>query len=159
MYIPICETDRQSRFNAWDRVLSAGALGWPWGMGRGGRWEGGSGWGTHVHPWLIHVMYGKNTLQHCKVISLHLNKFFIKIWEKEPGLTQSGMASREGPAHPRIWTMGKGLPSGRTWALWKEGFLRALFFYRHILFLKLKFSWLTVLCQPLLYGKVTQLYT
>ena len=20
-----------------------------------GRWEGGSGWGTHVHPWLIHV--------------------------------------------------------------------------------------------------------
>ena len=24
-------------------------------MGWGGRWEGGSGWGTHVHPWLIHV--------------------------------------------------------------------------------------------------------
>ena len=22
--------------------------------------EGGSGWGTHVHPWLIHVNYGKN---------------------------------------------------------------------------------------------------
>ena len=21
----------------------------------GGRWVGGSGWGTHVHPWLIHV--------------------------------------------------------------------------------------------------------
>ena len=21
----------------------------------GGRWEGGSGWGTHVHPWQIHV--------------------------------------------------------------------------------------------------------
>ena len=20
-----------------------------------GRWEGGSGWGTHVHPWWIHV--------------------------------------------------------------------------------------------------------
>ena len=20
-----------------------------------GRWEGGSAWGTHVHPWLIHV--------------------------------------------------------------------------------------------------------
>ena len=20
-----------------------------------GRWEGGSGWGTHVKPWLIHV--------------------------------------------------------------------------------------------------------
>ena len=21
-----------------------------------GRWEGGSRWGTHVHPWLIHVI-------------------------------------------------------------------------------------------------------
>ena len=23
--------------------------------GMGIRWEGGSGWGTHVNPWLIHV--------------------------------------------------------------------------------------------------------
>ena len=30
------------------------------GMGRGGRWEGGSGWGTHVHPWLIHVNVWEN---------------------------------------------------------------------------------------------------
>ena len=27
MYITICETDRQSRFNTWGRVLRAGALG------------------------------------------------------------------------------------------------------------------------------------
>ena len=26
----------------------------------GGRGEGGSGWGTHVHPWLIHVDVWKN---------------------------------------------------------------------------------------------------
>ena len=38
--ILICEIDCQSRFNAWDRVLRAGALGWPWGMGWGGRWDG-----------------------------------------------------------------------------------------------------------------------
>ena len=37
------------------KVLGAGALGWPRGIGWGGRWEGGSGWGTHVNPWLIHV--------------------------------------------------------------------------------------------------------
>ena len=37
------------------QVLGAGALGRPRGMGWGGRWEGGSGWGTHVTPWLIHV--------------------------------------------------------------------------------------------------------
>ena len=40
MYIIICEIDHQSRFNAWDRVLRAGALGRPWRMGWGGRWEG-----------------------------------------------------------------------------------------------------------------------
>ena len=36
-------------------MLRAGALGRPKGMGWGGRWEGGSRWGTHVHPWQIHV--------------------------------------------------------------------------------------------------------
>ena len=32
----------------------------PRGMGWGGRWEGGSGWGTHVHPWLIHISVWQN---------------------------------------------------------------------------------------------------
>ena len=72
MYITICGIDRQSRFDAWDRALRAGALGWPWGMGWGGRREGGSGWGAHVHPWLIHVNVWQNPPQYCKVISLQL---------------------------------------------------------------------------------------
>ena len=29
-------------------------------MGWGGRWEGGSGWGTHVHPWQIQVNVRQN---------------------------------------------------------------------------------------------------
>ena len=29
---------------------------------------GGSGWGTHVHPWLIHVNVWQKPLQYCKVI-------------------------------------------------------------------------------------------
>ena len=33
-------------------------------------WEGGSGWGTHVHPWLIHVSVWQKPPQYCKVISL-----------------------------------------------------------------------------------------
>ena len=32
--------------------------------------EGGSGWGTHVHPWLIHVNVWQKPPQYCKVISL-----------------------------------------------------------------------------------------
>ena len=79
MYITICETDRQSRFDAWDRAFRAGALGWPWEMGWEGRWEEGSGWGTHVHPWLIYVNGWQKPLQYCEVISLQLNKFLKNV--------------------------------------------------------------------------------
>ena len=48
-------------------------------MGWGGRWEGGSGWGTHVNLWLIHVNVWQKPLQYCKVISPQL----IKINEKK----------------------------------------------------------------------------
>ena len=40
---------------------------------------GGSGWGIHVTPWLIHVNVWQNPLQSCEVISLQL----IKINEKK----------------------------------------------------------------------------
>ena len=65
------------------QVLRAGALGRPRGMGWGGRWEGGSGWGTHVNPWLIHVNVWQKPLQYCKVISLQLIKMNEKIKRKE----------------------------------------------------------------------------
>ena len=43
-----------------------------------GRWEGVSGWGADVHPWLIHVNVWQKPLQYCKVISLQLNKLIKK---------------------------------------------------------------------------------
>ena len=52
------------------QVLRPAALGRPRGSGWRGRWEGGSGWGTHVNPWLIHVNVWQKPLQYCKVISL-----------------------------------------------------------------------------------------
>ena len=61
------------------QMLRAGALGRPRGMGWRGRWDGGSGWGTHVNPCLIHVNVWQKPLQYCKVISLQL----IKINEKK----------------------------------------------------------------------------
>ena len=61
------------------QVLRAGALGRPRGTGWRGRWEGGSGWGIHVNPWLIYINVRQKPLQYCKVISLQL----IKINEKE----------------------------------------------------------------------------
>ena len=52
----------------------------PRGIGWRGRWEGGSGWGTHVNPWLIHVNVWQKPLQYCKVISLQLKK---NKWKKK----------------------------------------------------------------------------
>ena len=37
------------------QVFGPGALGRPRGIAWRGMWEGGSGWGIHVNPWLIHV--------------------------------------------------------------------------------------------------------
>ena len=48
-----------------------GALGWPRGMVCGGRQEGGSGWGTRVHPWQMHVDVWQNQYN---IIKLKINK-------------------------------------------------------------------------------------
>ena len=60
-------------------VLGPDALGRPRGIGWRARWDGGSGWGIHVTPWLIHVNVWQNPLKCCEVISLQL----IKINEKK----------------------------------------------------------------------------
>ena len=56
MYIIIYEIDLQP---VQVRCVRQGAQGWCTGMtqrdGMGREVGGGSGWGTHVHPWLIHV--------------------------------------------------------------------------------------------------------
>ena len=44
-----------SQIGCMRQVLGPGALGRPRGIGWRGRWEGISGWGTHVDQWLIHV--------------------------------------------------------------------------------------------------------
>ena len=75
------------------QVLRAGVLGRPRGMGWGGRWEGVSGWGTHVNPWLIHVNVWQKPLQYCKVISLQL----IKINEKISKMTEDWKKNNKGP--------------------------------------------------------------
>ena len=80
---------KQVYYQGWNRssaqvacmrqVLGPGALGRPRGIGWWGRREGGSGWGTHVNPWLIHVNVWQKPLQYCKVIGLPLIKINEKI--------------------------------------------------------------------------------
>ena len=60
MYTAICEIDDQSKFDAWNRALKAGALGQPegWdeeGGGRGVQDEGH----MYTHGWFM-SMYGKS---------------------------------------------------------------------------------------------------
>ena len=85
MYITKCETDRQSRLDAWDKC--SGLVHWEDPEGWGGRWEGGFGWGTHVNLWLIHVNVWQKPLQYCKVISLQLIKINEKIKIKSRDIT------------------------------------------------------------------------
>ena len=54
------------------QAFRAGTLGRSIGMGWGGMQEGGSEWGTHVNPRLIHVNVWQKPPQYCKVISLEL---------------------------------------------------------------------------------------
>ena len=56
----IYETSCQSRFDERYWMLEAGALGRLRGMVQGGRREEGSGWGTRVYLWWIHVDIWQN---------------------------------------------------------------------------------------------------
>ena len=59
-----------------------------WEVGRG------SGWGTHVNPWLIHVNVWQKPLQYCKVISLQLIKIiggkkrYLACWNQKKKKTE-----------------------------------------------------------------------
>ena len=62
---------------------------WTWCSGKTqrdrveGMWKGGSGWGIHIYPWLIHVNVWQKPLQYCKVISLQLIKKRTQIEKKQ----------------------------------------------------------------------------
>ena len=87
MYIIIYEMNHQSRFNAWDRVLRAGALGWPRGMEWGGRWGGGFRMGNTCTPGADLCQCTAKPLHYCKVISLQLK--WINFQKKEGWWTKT----------------------------------------------------------------------
>ena len=85
------------------QVLGASALGRPRGIGWGGRWEGGSGWGTHINPWLIHVNVWQKPLQYCKVISLQLIKINGEKKKKKVIATHSSVLVWRLPMDREAW--------------------------------------------------------
>ena len=61
------------------QVLGAGHWDDPEGWDGEGGGRRGSGWGTHVNPWLILVSVWRKPLQNCKEISLQLIKIIGEI--------------------------------------------------------------------------------
>ena len=61
------------------QALGPGALGRPRGIGWRGRWEGGSGWGTHVNPWLFNFNVWPNPLQYKKFKKKRKEKASLKV--------------------------------------------------------------------------------
>ena len=53
--IETCILSRVKQITSPGWMHETSAQGWCAGKGWRGRQEGGSGWGTHVNPWLIHV--------------------------------------------------------------------------------------------------------
>ena len=87
----IYETSHQSRFDARYWMLGAGALGRLRGMVWGGRREEGSGWGTHVYLWQIHVDIWQNQYNIVKI------KNKIKLKKKEMLINFPSSTGCEGP--------------------------------------------------------------
>ena len=69
-------------------------------MGWRGRRDGGSGWGTRVNPWLIHVNVWQKPLQYCKVISLQLIKINGKGKKKKHDTVGASIKKKKNHSHP-----------------------------------------------------------
>ena len=80
----------QSRFDAQYWTLGAGALGRPRGMVQGGRREEGSGWGTRVYLWRIHVDIWQNQYNIVKL----KNKTKLKKKKKNSPGKNTGVGSQ-----------------------------------------------------------------
>ena len=74
---------RQSRFDAQYWMLGAGALGPPREMVGGGGREKGSGWGTRVYLWQIHVDIWQNQYNIVKLKNKIKLKKTVKKKKKE----------------------------------------------------------------------------
>ena len=101
MYNIIYEMSCQSRFDAGYWMLGAGALGRPRGMVWGGRREEGSGWGTHIYLWRIHVDIWQNQYNIVKL------KNKIKLKKKFQLCNSSGRTGRGGWVLESIWIGGE----------------------------------------------------
>ena len=110
------------------QALRAGALGRPRGMGWRGRREGGSGWGTRVNPWLIHVNVWQKPLQYCKAISLQLIKINEKLKTASSVSRSCGLTSCSWADLPRgplcgcsLRTTGAAAIQRLDWAVFEDG--------------------------------------
>ena len=82
--------------------------------------EGGSGWGMHITPQLIHVNAWQNALKCCEVISLQLIKKMKKIKNKcGGGCSRAGIFKEKGSHRDSV--MRNGRDAEEMWVFKREG--------------------------------------
>ena len=112
MYNITYEINRQSKFDARYWLLGAGALGQPRGMVQGRRKEEGSGWGTRVYLWRIHVDIWQNQYNIVKL----KNKIKKIKWRKEKTYYQE--YSTQQSCHSHLMEKSKALQRSKSWNNW-----------------------------------------
>ena len=85
-----------AQYGCMRQALRPGALGRPRGIRWRGRWERGSGWGTHVNQWLINFNVLQNPLQFKKKSD---DAWLLLKIDRNPNIT---VATRKGPWVSRL---------------------------------------------------------
>ena len=107
MYITICKTYDQCKFDAWSRALKASALGQPRGMSGEGDGRGVQDGGYMCTSGWLMSMYGKKPSQNCKVTVLQLkytnSVHFSSVTQSCPTLCDPMNCSMPGfPVHHQL---------------------------------------------------------
>ena len=88
------------QYNLYQEFQRPGAMGKPGGSGWRGRWEGGSGWGTHINPWLFHFNVWQNPLQMKKKKRIP-NAFFTEIEKNTPKIYVETLKTLNSQRNPK----------------------------------------------------------
>ena len=117
--------DKRSDLVHWEDLEGSGpgALGRPRGIGWRGRWERGSGWGTHVNPWLFHfnVWQIHYNIKNKKIIKCSLWRIW-ELWKSRDKKRKKYLQSplHEGELPLAFWPFNAPSSCPGKWRKWQK---------------------------------------